>query len=348
MKRVIFILILTGVLVSCTNTNRSYVYENASCFTYDDFQEEKNLEGFSWDVDSVMLFPTRLQMFDTLLAVLTPQEDEILHFIDLKTGRGISSHLSIGQGPNEVLYPGFVNTSEKIRVADLMASSVLTYEIPDFLHGNLENSEKISLSRRTSGDIRILGDNYIAPSYRDDFLFYVFDAEGNVVDSIGQYPEWKETVTSIERRTMYEFSFTTNRHDRIAVCYHWTSLIDILDEKGHLCNRLQGPLNFTSLFKESRNGGAIGALSVRGNRWDAYVASVDCGDEFWVTYSGRSEDDADYGSGVRDILSFGWDGTLHTHYHLNKSISSFTVDKDNRKIYAVCDQPDVHLEEFVY
>ena len=193
---------------------------------------------------------------------MTPQEKEILHFVDLRTGKRVASHLSIGQGPGEVLYPGLVNMSEKVRVADLM-------------------------------------------------------------------------------------SFTTNRQDRIAVCYNWTSLIDILDEKGHLCRRLQGPLNFTSLFKESRNGRVVSARSVRGNRWDAYVISADCGDEFWVTYSGKSEEDADYGNGIRDILSFGWDGALHTHYQLDKSISSFAVDKAGRKIYAICDQPDVHLEEFV-
>lgn len=340
-------IVLAAALAACTDTNRGYVYEHATCFTYDDFPEEKKLAGRSWEVDSVMLLPTRLQLFDTLLAVLTPQEKEILHFVDLKTGKRVASHLSIGQGPGEVLYPGLVNTSEKVRVADLMSSSVLTYEIPDFLHGQLEHPEKIALSRRTSGDIRMLGDNYIAPSYRDDFLFYVFDSSGNVVDSIGQYPEWKEPVTVMERRAMYEFSFTTNRQDRIAVCYNWASLIDILDEKGHLCRRLQGPLNFTSLFKESRNGRVVSARSVRGNRWDAYVISADCGDEFWVTYSGKSEEDADYGNGIRDILSFGWDGALHIHYQLDKSISSFAVDKAGRKIYAICDQPDVHLEEFV-
>lgn len=348
MKGIVLLFALAGLLFACSDANRGYVYPDASCFGYDDFQESKELMGVSWKSDSTMLLPTRLQVLDTLLAVLTPKENKILHLINLKNGERVASQLSIGQGPGEVLYPGLVNEPGKIVLADLMASAMLVCELPDFLQGKMENSRKIAFSRRTAGDIRVLGSHYIAPSYRDDFLFYVFDAEGNVVDSIGQYPEWKEPVTSMERRTMYEFTFTTNTRDRIAVCYNWANLIDILDEKGHLCRRLQGPQRFTSLFREERDGRVIGTFSVKGNRWDAYVTSVNATDGFWVSYNGKSVDDPDYEGVSHELFSFGWDGSLRAHYHLDEGILSFAVDEVRRKIYAIGEYPDIHLGEFAY
>ena len=348
MKRAMLLLVGVGLLLACSETNRNYVYKEAARFGYEDFPEKKELKGSSWEADSAMLFPTRLQMYDTLLAVLTPKEDKILHLVDVNSGKRVASQLSIGQGPNEVLYPGLVNMQKEIRLADLMASTVWTCGMQDFLQGNVENARKTALAHRTTGEIQMLGNHYIAPSYRDDFLFYVFDEDGSVVDSIGEYPEWKEVVTPMEKRAMYEFAFTTNADDRIAVCYNWASLIDILDDKGRLCHRLQGPQCFTSLFKEERNGRVVVAMSVKDNRWDAYVASVGCADGFWVSYSGQPEYAPDYEAGCRDLFSFGWDGSLRTHYHLDKAIGSFAVDEVNRKIYAVCEQPDVHIEEFGY
>lgn len=348
MKRPMLLLVGVGLLLACSETNRNYVYKEATCFGYEDFLERKELKGSVWEADSSLLLPTKLQMYDTLLAVLTPQEDKILHLVDVNSGKRVASQLSIGQGPNEVLYPGLVNTREEIRLADLMASAVWTCGMQDFLQGNMTNARKTPLARRTTGEIQMLGNHYIAPSYRDDFLFYVFDEDGSVVDSIGEYPEWKEAVTPMEKRAMYEFAFTTNARDRIAVCYNWVSLIDVLDDKGHLCRRLQGPQYFTSLFKEERDGRVVIAMSVKDNRWDAYVAPAPWGDGFGVLYSGQSEYAPDYEAGSRDLLSFGWDGTLRTHYHLDKSIQTFTVDEANRKVYAVCGQPDVHLEVFDY
>ena len=58
-------------------------------------------------------------------------------------------------------------------------------------------------------------------------LFYEFNSEGEVVDSIGRYPEANWEITDVEKKNVYSFSFTTNQQDRIAVCYNWTDLIDI-------------------------------------------------------------------------------------------------------------------------
>ena len=84
------LLVGVGLLLACSETNRNYVYKEATCFGYEDFLERKELKGSVWEADSSLLLPTKLQMYDTLLAVLTPQEDKILHLVDVNSGKRVN------------------------------------------------------------------------------------------------------------------------------------------------------------------------------------------------------------------------------------------------------------------
>ena len=337
---------IVNALLACSSSSGEIKNRDVSCFEYGDFEETRKLRGHVMVLDSSLLAPIRLQMYDSLLALLTPKENNVLHIIDPQKNEIVASGVTIGQAPNEVLAPYFVNDCFRMQLSDLMSSGVLAFAVKD---KKIEFEKRISLKQRSFGEVHLLDDKYIAPSYADDYLFNIFDSNGNNIGTIGNYPIPNFEVSPIESKTMYGFAYTTNRKDRIAVCYNWTDLIDIYDDKGNLCHSISGPLHFTSLFKERHNGDAVAALSVKGNRWDAFFVPVAVDNDFWVLFSGEKvEDDSNYRESRNQLLVFGWDGTPKKRFILDRGIFAFTVDSKRKNIYAISDIPEIHVVKYEY
>ncbi len=250
-----------------------------------------------------------------------------------------------------MLLPRIVgNDDSKILISDLIKSTVLEYSMEDFFKsGELQYTKFISLQKPISGEVRLLKDRLIGDVSRNtSFLFYEFNSEGEVVDSIGRYPEANWEITDVEKKNVYSFSFTTNQQDRIAVCYNWTDLIDIYDREGNLLNRIHGPRYFASHFEEFNDGKVNSSSRVKGETRDAYFSPVHVGDEFWVLFSGKSEDEDGYNILAEQIFVFGWDGTPRKIFKLDKGVLAFTVNEKMRKIYGISNSPDYHILTFSY
>ena len=334
--------------MSCSEEKKNYA--DASLVEYDDFKDVVNLKGEEMDMDSSVWAPNQLQVYDTILAVMNSRTDKLVHLFNVKAKKKIAEHISVGQGPNEMLAPRFIeNDGQSVQLSDLMTSVLFKYDCGDFMKQEEPVSvERMALKRRPFGEIRLLDKSFIAPARKNSCLFYKFDQRGEVIDSIGRYPEVNWETTDAEKLDMYAFSFTTNFNDKIAVCYNWTDLIDIYDGKGQLCNRIHGPLHFVSHFREFNDGKVISTSQVEGQTRDAYFCPVNVGDEFWVLFSGKSESEEDYSILANQILVYGWDGSPQKVLNLDKGIFAFSVDKKNKKIYGISDTPDYHIVSFSY
>lgn len=348
-KKIQIILLLSGLFLSCSQEHKNYV--DASLIEYGDFEDVKNLKAeMIVDMDSFILAPIQLQVYDTLLAVMNSRADKMVHIFNLKSKKKIAEHISVGQGPNEMLVPRFVeNDGNSVQVSDLMTSVVSKYDCRDFM-GQEEpvSIERTTLEKRSFGEIRLLNKKFVGPTRKASCLLYKFNERGEVVDSIGSYPKVSWETTDMEKIDMYAFSFTTNLQDKIAVCYNWTDLIDIYDDRGKLCNRIHGPKFFVSHFKEFNDGKVTSTSSVKGQTRDAYFCPVNVGDEFWVLFSGKSESEENYSILANQILVYGWDGTPRKVLNLDKGIFAFSVDKKNKKVYGISDDPDFHIISFSY
>lgn len=340
---------MLGILMaSCSQEKK--IYADAVFVDYKDFKGVQDLKAEVLDLDDMPLAPIQLNMCDTILMAMNSRAAKMVHVMDLKSKKKISEHISIGQGPNEMLIPRFVeNDGGGVQVSDLQTSIVMKYDLPDLLKEEEPvATERIQLGKRAFGEVRLLCDDYISPSRNPSFLFYKFNEKGEVIDSIGNYPEFGWEVTDMEKIDMFAFSFATNFKDRIAVCYNWTDLIDIYDEKGNLHKRIHGPKHFISKFKEVNDGKVVSSMSVKGESRDAFFSPVNVNDEFWVLFSGKSETEENYSILANQIFVYGWDGTPKKIFNLDQGVFSISVDKKNRKIYGISDNPEFHILVFSY
>lgn len=188
--------------MSCKQNEK--IYSDATLVDYDDFKEiielkAETIAGF----DSLFLAPTHLCAYDSMLITINKRSDKRILVFNVNTEKKVAEHISVGQGPGEMLLPRIVgNDDSKILISDLIKSTVLEYSMEDFFKsGELQYTKFISLQKPISGEVRLLKDRLIGDVSRNtSFLFYEFNSEGEVVDSIGHYPEANWEITDVEKR----------------------------------------------------------------------------------------------------------------------------------------------------
>ena len=60
----------------------------------------------------------------------------------------------------------------------------------------------------------------------------MFNAAGQKIGAVGNYPEGPEAYTDLERVDAYRAIPASNGNDRFAVCHFFTDLIDIYSDSG--------------------------------------------------------------------------------------------------------------------
>ena len=335
------------VLVACNQVKNG---NKSSSVKYEDFKEVKELKAEHVNVDSLLLRPIQIQAHDSVLMLMNSRAEKMVHLLNLKTGQIMAEHVSVGQGPDEMLIPRFVETDgNSVMFSDLMSSVVQKYDMEDFLKPEKPTvTQRIKLSQRAFGEARLLQNGFVAPARNAAFLMYKFDSNGSVVDSLGSYPVVDWNPTDMEKIDMFAFSMSTNLKDRIAVFYNWADIIDFYNQEGTLIKRVYGPGQFVSKYKEVRNGEVTSSMGVKGETRDAYFAPQQVQNEVWVLFSGKASDEENYSILANTIYVYDWDGNPQRVLKLDQGIFAFAVDQKSHKIYGISDSPEFHILSFSY
>lgn len=143
--------------MSCKQNEK--IYSDATLVDYDDFKEiielkAETIAGF----DSLFLAPTHLCAYDSMLITINKRSDKRILVFNVNTEKKVAEHISVGQGPGEMLLPRIVgNDDSKILISDLIKSTVLEYSMEDFFKsGELQYTKFISLQKPISGEVRLL------------------------------------------------------------------------------------------------------------------------------------------------------------------------------------------------
>lgn len=346
-KYVLAAFALFVTLASCTQESK---IEQTTLIKREDFKKTQSLVGSTVQFDDIVLKPTRLQVCDSLLITMNKREERMFHVFNLNSKKKIGECISVGQGPNEMVSPSFVKCDGRsMHIFDMMTCTLFEYPMAEFItSSNPIAVKKTKLSEKIFGDVRFVENGIIGSTYYPNYRFVKFDIAGAKTDTMGAYPSSDASLSEREKLETYKFVFTTNSVDKIAVCSNWTDLIEIYDNEGNLQKRLHGPEQFVSSFKESRNGNVVMARRVKGQTRDAYFNPVSVGDDFFVLFNGKSEDEEGYSQLSNQIFVFGWDGTPKQVLSLDQGVFTFTVDERNKKIYGISDQPEFHIVEFSY
>ena len=349
MKQINFILLAFIALLASCNTNKSD-YENATTFSYSDFKTEKDLRATTLEFDSLIMRPVDLMAFDSILITIEMGKENIFHVYNMNTKTHINQCIKKGQGPNDMLYPEFMNSSaNSIRIIDLQTSTVYEYDVNDFITNPLPKATKRT---KLESQVFIMAEQvedkiFSNAYYGVDEQLYAFDLNGRKTGTIIDYPTTSVSQTDMEKVDAYYKKFTSNGKDKIAICYYMTDLIEIYNLDGVLQKRTHGPEQFYSHFKEYQNGPVVGSSPVEGSR-DAFICPKNAGDEFFVLFNGGFIDEPDHSTSSNQLFSFSWHGAPQKRYNLDDPIYSFTVDNKNKKIYGISDIPEFHVVEYSY
>lgn len=343
----IYFLALIFILTSCSFNDR---YQNVETFCFEDFKQVKELKGKTLEFDSLIMHPSEIRVFDSLLITVNYDCDKMLHIFDLNKRKQLNQCLLKGQGPNEMLQPRFIgNDKKKILLFDVATSKVLEYELTDILNSSSPAPRrKAQLQQRIFICANQLGSQLLGCSHQPDFQIYTFGWDGSLQDKLIPYPASSISYSDVEKVDAYYMRFTTNKKDKLALCYCMTDLIEIYEQNGTLIKRLQGPDHFFSYFKEVHRGKVVTSSPDAERLRDAYFSPCNMGDSFGVLYNGGKPMDKSYSFLCKELFSFSWNGVPQTRYLLSEGIFAWDVDTKHRKIYGISNSPEYHIVEYHY
>lgn len=347
MKSRIILLLITCVLFSCSKKDKYY---DAQVFGFDDFKNEIKLEGRVLEFDDLILRPTSVLVFDSILITLGYDGEKFCNVYNLNTGKKVGERIMKGQGPNEMIMPQFIDNDRKsVQFVDMATSIIYQYALDDFIHNpDPQPISKAKLEENISSVMQMLGKDVIGYSYFKEHQLYAFNMSGNKTNEFADFPPSSISYSNIEKTDAFYMGFTSNLVDKIAICYYMTDLIEIYNSTGTLLKRIHGPEHFFSYFTEVQNGGDISSIPVKGKNRDSYFSPKNGGDHIFVLYNGGYVDEKGHSSSCKKLFSFSWEGVPENIYLLNDPIFTFCVDEKQKKIYGISDVPEFHIVEYKY
>lgn len=335
------------VFASCAQKDK---YLDAQLLNLDDFEEQTALKGKVLEFDDLIMRPSALQVYDSILVTLEYGGEKLCNLYNLNTKKKIGERLKRGQGPNEMVMPSFVgNNGTNVRLIDMATSVVYEYDLAEFVNNESPQPVKtVKLEESVNSGMQMVGNKYIGYPYFKQHRLYVFDGEGKKVAEFADFPQSTIKYSDMERTDAYYMGFASNGADRIAICYYMTDLIEIYDASGNLLKRMHGPEQFFSHFKEVHDEGGVTSQQVRGKNRDAYFSPCGASSHLFVLYNGGYVDDKDHSPFCKQLFTFSWDGTPKSLYTLDDPIATFCVDEKRNKIYGVSNTPDIHIVEYTY
>ncbi|WP_459190094.1 BF3164 family lipoprotein [Parabacteroides sp. APC149_11_2_Y6] len=340
------LLLLLSTMLACTSSNK---YQHSISINKNSFPIKQALYGSNIEFDSILMKPFQLQVYDTLLITYNQNTDKLFHIFNLKSKKKIGERISMGQGPTEMIMPWFIQNQDVISIFDMGTSTISKYTISEFItNPDPIPYQQIKIKEQFFGEIGFLGENIIGSLYRPEYPLYLFNNAGEQIKGFGSYPISNFNYTNAEIIDAYRSIIITNQVDRVAICHFFTDLIDIYDNNGTLISRIHGPEHFFPKFKEYTDGNVITTRPVNKTYKDAFYSPVNVGDDFFVLYNGKNVGEKDYNLLAEKIFVFDWEGTPKKIFSLDQGISRISVDKRNKKIYGISNEPEYHIVEYSY
>jgi len=312
---------------------------------FEDFPSEANLVKEEI-VLSDLLYPRGLVLIDSLLFINERQSDPMIVCYNTMTGVK-TSFLRKGRGPGEttnllnvVAYgDSMIQATVEpetlfIYSADSIRNATLPTDIISLKAGHYGFSTITKVGLRSLIYIGKDVDNKKSNNTR----FCIYDTKTGQVDCFGEYPIDDKSLKHIpaedfSRPTAYQGEIIVKPDGSSAVAFYFYAVgFDIIDiDKREITTSkfYQYPGVTSSYIPE------IGANAIRRvpKAHTGFIDSFVSNDHIYFLYSDKRFEDSRYSSG-KHILKYDWKGIPVGHYVLDEEIDTFTIDKDERYLYA--------------
>ncbi len=169
-------------LLSCSQKK---LYESSTTFTADNFKRTQQLKATTVTFDSLIMKPTNMKVVDSILILVEPSLDKLLHLFNLKTKQWINGCVRKRQDPKDMIYPVLLAQKDgNLKIIDLATSILYEYRVTDLLSETDPTPvHRAKLATPIFGDAALLDENIVGAIDDNSYQLSIFDAEGNVVFS---------------------------------------------------------------------------------------------------------------------------------------------------------------------
>ena len=353
MNKIYAAICLAAILMGLNACREEKQYVNAETFSYTDMPEERVLHGEVVASDDVYL-PANLYIKDSLLFMVNLRSQDMVTCYNLNGWEKTGDFISFGSGPDECLSIASLQfRGHEVWAFDLQQGKMQVYPYEQFLQaGQAKVKRSIALQDAAANEAVAVKDRLFVNSLaRIDARFSLYDQAGNLVEQKGEIPDFGVKQTDLEKWESFFCNMTVRPdEERVFVAYMQTDLVEIYDGQGNLLHRMHGPDGFFPVKNEREvAGGQRKVMSTAGETRDAYFYPVAFDDEIWTVYSGKAFDPQDHAAYLMDkVFVFDWNGRAQRLYRLDIPIYTLAIDRQQRIIYGVSEQPDLSIVRFPY
>jgi hypothetical protein len=321
-------------------------------FSFDDVHQTVYLSGKKHNVNN-LFNPRSILNLEDYIVISERNGDTLLVIIDKEDLKFLRKTGIKGNGPGEIGSPWALYNAEKKN----------NFWVHSLTEKKMNKFDATSSSFLPRENILFTGDMFLA----SNFLILDSSYMLTLVDGKERYIEYSTTGNKIKSHGIWEnlieqdlpsnvisslYQGRLNVSPDKRYCVLACSLVDvleILDRERDIILTIHGPINHLPEFKVDNSPGypmlAVNPLTAHYNYHNAVLTDG----LIYAAFSGATSSEVNnYEKYINDIFTFDYQGKLKAHYHLDISISDFTVDEVNKKIYALSHdlQPNLVVFDF--
>ncbi len=337
-KSICTLILLTAILISCTDASRK-----GAPVTIDLQHQEIPLP------ELIIGAPIDLVKKENFLILLDVSTKYFYHLIDLKTNEYKAKFIRRGQGPNDLNRPVNIhslNDSPYFYSLD-HAKGIVRFCI-NTIGGNIKMEKYAKREKgRLVFDMTPLSDSlFVCNGTFEDVMFKTYSPKDGFQLAFGEYPykdSEEKKIPNDQRAMAYQGNLKANGKGRFAYATHLAEQIYFYEIKDGQAIEL-GRVN--EGFADYKPAGGI---SVAHNALHPMgFVDLEVSDDYvYALYSGRTFAEYKLEEWLgKSIRVYDWYGNLKKEYRLDVPVHNICVDEKGKRVYAFANIPDPTLVYF--
>lgn len=284
---------------------------------------------------------------DSIIAFSQTNSNTSVILYNLNNGK-FQRAMTRGSGPLEMMNVGSISSDSS---GVLWMSGVWDHKVIT-ARWNPDGEEALLEHKFTASEdlMRGISDNeggiIALPGYTSDSRIVRISASGEVIDSLGVFPETMLPEGARANNMLFQgiIGYSPKSRSVAVVNYSWNE-IDIHNLSENDTIRLIGPVEADIEVKKFERGEAY-SFALR-PLWLMFYGISAGPDSFYVGYQGvKVEKEEDFAHEINSILEFDWNGNRKRAFKPENEVDIFDIDYKNGILYTIENRPDPTLIKY--
>jgi hypothetical protein len=295
-------------------------------------QNVKRVESVLLPAEHLIGNPYDMVVREDMLIYCDYHEGKFFSLYDLKENRLAGRHVSVGNGPDEVIPPLYILSlpqKDRLYAYQRNVATLNVFSVPGF---RILNSIQFTSSTPWRPlELAKTKDYYIGETIYEDGRFGIYNQAGELLQTGGMYPFRGKDMDPMSAFILYQGACCASPENN---CFAFGSTF---------CDHIsfyEAGENGVTLLREYASSDAKvsypGQLVVDDDCLVAYTCAYGTVSRCYMLYSGKTyAANGNQSDGGHYILVFDWQGNYVETLETDREIRRFCVDESHRVIYAI-------------